>query len=163
MRRNSSDLRYLGYGFGVLSLFAYEIATSIYLFLPPLIGLFFTYMIIEYAKKQQKSYMEFGFGWHLSIAFLLFAEQIHGFYMFSSLIAFIIFFYFMVDWLFSTMKYRNFLLIIFVFSGYLGVYLVSNAINYLQNKPFLYIDAWYGFYIFIESVFAIVLFKEKVV
>lgn len=161
MRRNSSDLQFVGYAFGILLLFAYEVATTLFVYLPPLIGLFFTYMVIEYLRWS-KSYVEFGFGWYLSIAFLLFAEQVHGYYIFSSLVAFFIFFYFMVDWLFATMKYRKTLLVIIVAFGYLSTYGVSNLINYIQNLPFLYIGYEYGVYVVLESILAIIFLRERV-
>ncbi|AQW81665.1 hypothetical protein [Campylobacter pinnipediorum] len=163
MQKNNTDLQHIGNFFGILLLFAYEMLTTILVYLPPLFGIFFTYMVIEYARKQQRTYIEFGFGWYLSIAFLLFAEQVHGFYIFSTIITFFIFFYFIVDWLFSTMKYRNLILIIFVTSGYIGTYLVNNAINYIQNNDFLYLDIEYIIYIVIESFVAIILFRERIV
>ncbi|MGG7047664.1 MULTISPECIES: hypothetical protein [unclassified Campylobacter] len=161
MRRNSSDLQIIGYALGVLALFVYEIATTIFIFLPPLIGLFFTYMVLEYARWQ-KSYTELGFGWYLSIAFLLFAEQVNGFYLFSSIVAFFVFFYFMVDWLFATLKHRKFLLVIFVSAGYLGTYGVSNLINYMLNLPSMYLSYEYVAFIVVESFLAFVFLRERV-
>ena len=54
---------------------SYEIATTQFGFLPPLIGIFFTYMILEYSRKQ-KQYDEFKPSWYFSLVFLVFAEQI---------------------------------------------------------------------------------------
>lgn len=161
MRKNSSELRFIGYFLGIALLFAYEIATSVYRYLPPLIGVFFCYLVLEYSQKQ-KSYLNFGFGWYFSIIFLLFAEQTHGFYIFSSVVAFFIFFYFVVDWIFATLKYRNTLLAIFVAAGYVGVFGVSNTINYILNRPFLQFGYEYGIFIAIEFLIAVVLFRGRV-
>ncbi|CAD7287448.1 hypothetical protein LMG7974_00327 [Campylobacter majalis] len=163
MRRNSSDLRYLGYVIGITCLFGYEIVTSIFVFLPPLIGVFFTYMIIEYAKKMQKSYIELGFGWYLSIAFLLFAELTHGYYLFSSIVGFFIFYYFAVDWLSVTFKHRKFLLILFVACGYFMTFLISCILCHMQGIEILNWGFEYAVYIAIESIIAIVLFKDRLI
>ncbi len=162
MRRNSSNLRYLGNFLGIIALFAYEVATTMYSVLPPLIGVFFTYLIFEYSKKR-KRYTEFDFGWYLSIAFLIFAEQIHGFYIFSSIVAFFIFFYFMVDWLFATFKSRLLLLAVFVSAGYVGTYAVSSLMSYIQNSTMLYFGSEYLVFISVEFLISIVLFKERIV
>ncbi|MCR4941644.1 MAG: hypothetical protein K5978_02470 [Campylobacter sp.] len=162
MRRNSSDLRYIGYAFSIILLFAYEIATAKYIFLPPLFGVFFTYMIFEYSRKR-RTYMDLNFGWYLSIAFLLFAEQVHGFHIFSSIIAFFVFFYILVEWLFSTLKYRITLLAIFVSVGYIGTYGVSSFVSYMLNENYLYFDREYIAYIWIEFLISIILFKERIV
>ncbi|WP_169784177.1 hypothetical protein [Campylobacter curvus] len=162
MQRNSTDLQFLKELFGIVFLIAYEIATTQLGFLPPLMGLFFTYLILEYTKKQ-KRYTEFDFYWYFAITFLLFCEQIHGFYLFSSVIAFLIFYNFVVDWLFVTMKWRNCLLAIFVTSGYAMTFLVNNLIAYMENGSFLSFGIEYFFYIVIETILAIILFRDRVV
>ncbi|MCD8213024.1 MAG: hypothetical protein LUC34_03080 [Campylobacter sp.] len=162
MQRNSSNLQYIKELVGIVFLVAYEIATTQFGFLPPLIGVFFTYMILEYTKKQ-KRYTEFGFYWYFAIIFLIFAEQIHGFYLFSTLIAFLIFYNFVVDWLLVTMKWRNCLLAVFVVSGYVVTFSTNNLIAYVQNGSFLKFGVEYIVYIVIETILAIILFKDRVV
>ncbi|KAA3687202.1 hypothetical protein E3U42_05895, partial [Campylobacter fetus subsp. fetus] len=66
------------------------------------------------------------------------------------------------DWLKVNMKWRQCLLIIFIFSGYIGTLLMSNLILYILNQPRLWISYEYLIYIVVESVIAILLFKERV-
>ena len=69
---------------------------------------------------------------------------------------------FVLDWLYTTMKWRNCLLIIFVASGYVLTFLVNNLFAYVLNEPNLTFSAEYLFFIALESVLAIVLFRDKV-
>ena len=142
-------------------LISYEIASTQFGFLPPLIGIIFTYMILEYSRKQ-KHYDEFKLSWYFSVACLVFAEQIHGFYLFSTIIAFLLFYNFVLDWLYTTMKWRNCLLIIFVASGYVLTFLINNLFAYVLNEPNLVFSSEYMFFIGFESILAIVLFRDKV-
>ncbi|WP_107790877.1 hypothetical protein [Campylobacter concisus] len=158
---SSLDIKIFKGFWWVIFLLSYEIATTQFGFLPPLIGIFFTYMILEYSRKQ-KQYDEFKPSWYFSLVFLVFAEQIHGFYLFSTIIAFLLFYNFVLDWLYTTMKWRNCLLIIFVASGYVLTFLVNNLFAYVLNEPNLTFSAEYLFFIALESVFAIVLFRDKV-
>ena len=121
---------------------SYEIATTQFGFLPPLIGIIFTYMILEYSRKQ-KHYDEFKLSWYFSVAFLLFYN-------------------FVLDWLYTTMKWRNCLLIIFVASGYVLTFLINNLFAYVLNEPNLVFSSEYMFFIAFESILAIVLFRDKV-
>ena len=118
-------------------------------------------MILEYSRKQ-KQYDEFKPSWYFSLVFLVFAEQIHGFYLFSTIIAFLLFYNFVLDWLYTTMKWRNCLLVIFVASGYVLTFLVNNLFAYVLNEPNLTFRAEYLFFIALESVLAIVFFRDKV-
>ena len=69
--------------------------------------------------------------------YIIFAEQIHGFALFSSVISFLLFYYLICDWLIVMFKSRVVLLILFVASGYAGVYLISALLLYIQNSPIL--------------------------
>ena len=158
---SSLDIKIFKGFWWAIFLLSYEIATTQFGFLPPLIGIFFTYMILEYSRKQ-KQYDEFKPSWYFSLVFLIFAEQIHGFYLFSTIIAFLLFYNFVLDWLYTTMKWRNCLLIIFVASGYVLTFLVNNLFAYVLNEPNLTFSAEYLFFIALESVLAIVLFRDKV-
>lgn len=158
---SSQDIKIFKEFCWAIFLLSYEIATTQFGFLPPLIGIFFTYMILEYSRKQ-KQYDEFKHSWYFAVIFLIFAEQIHGFYLFSIIIAFLLFYSFILDWLYTTMKWRNCLLVIFVAAGYVLTLLVNNLFAYVLNEPNLSFSREYLFFIAFESIFAIVLFRDKV-
>lgn len=140
--------------------FLYETATTSFHYLPPLIGLFFAYIVIEYHSKIRKL-ERFGLSWYASIVFLIFAEQIHGFYLFSSILAFLIFYNFIFDWLFVSLKWRSGLLVIFVAAGYLLSYGISCLFYYMQTGNVFHIGFEYALFIFVESILAIVFLKSK--
>lgn len=161
MRRNSSDIQLVKSVVWAAFLLAYQAATSVFTWMPPLIGLFFSYMIILTIEKQ-KRLKKYDFRWYFAILYIIFAEQIHGFALFSSVISFLLFYYLICDWLIVTFKSRAVLLILFVASGYAGVYLISALLLYIQNSPILNFNFEYFIYIVSESILAIILFRRRV-
>lgn len=161
MQRNSVNLLSLRFIVFCAMLIAYEILSSTSHIVPPFIGLFFAYIVIL-KNESERNMNNFDKRWYLAILFLIFAEQIHGFELFSTVLNFLIFYYFIHDWLKVNMKWRQCLLIIFIFSGYIGTLLMSNLILYILNQPRLWISYEYLIYIVVESVIAILLFKERV-
>ncbi|MFW5625190.1 MAG: hypothetical protein ACOCMW_05315, partial [Campylobacter hyointestinalis] len=88
---------------------------------------------------------------------------IHGFELFSTILAFILFYNFINDQLKINMKCRGCLLVIFVFSGYIGTFLLSDLILYILNQPLLGFNyEYYMYYIVVESAISVMLFKERV-
>lgn len=161
MRRNSTDIQLLKSFFWVALLFVYQASTTVFIWAPPLIGLFFAYMIILTMEKQ-KRLLKYDIRWYFSIVYIIFVEQVHGFALFSTILAFIVFYYFICDWLVVTFKSRAVLLIFFVSNGYLGTYLISSLLLYIKNLPILNFGYEYFVYTALESALAIVLFKERV-
>lgn len=161
MRRNSSDIQLLKSLFWVAFLLVYQAATTVFTWLPPLIGLFFAYLIVLTIEKQ-KRLVNYGINWYFAVAYIVFAEQAHGFALFSAILAFVLFYRFVCDWIIVTFKSRAILLVLFVASGYLGVYLVSSMFLYIQNSPILNLDYEYAVYIAVESILSIVMFRERV-
>lgn len=161
MRRNSSYLSSIKYAISVLTLFIYQIFTVI-MPLPPLIGVVFCYMIIILLKKE-KTLGGFNKDWYVCIAYLFFIEQIHGFYLFSILIAFLLFYNFFLDWLLVNMKYRFFVLIIITISAYISVFLINQLFVYMQNSDeFFHFDREFLIFMTVESLISILLFREKI-
>ena len=85
----------------------------------------------------------------------------HGFALFSATIAFMLFYYFMSDWLIATLKSRELLAVGFVASGYVWTCATSSFISYAANLPMLNFDYEYLIYIGVESVLVVVLFRGR--
>ncbi|MDO5045884.1 MAG: hypothetical protein Q4D84_04265 [Campylobacter sp.] len=160
MRRNSLDLQILKPALWVVFLLIYQAATSVATYLPPLMGIFFTYMIILNIEKHKKV-KKYDKRWYFCIFYLIFAEQVHGFALFSTMIAFLLFYYFVCDWLIVTFKSREILLVVFVASGYFAIYLVSSLLSHIANLPILNFEYEYSIYIISEAVLATILFRER--
>ena len=93
MQRSSSNLYALTNAILTAFLFAYLILTSMNQSLPPLMGLFFVYLIILRFENENK-FKDYGKGWSIGIIYLFIAEQLHGFNLFSVLITYILFYVF---------------------------------------------------------------------
>ncbi|CZE49252.1 hypothetical protein [Campylobacter geochelonis] len=161
MQRNRNDIYFLKNAMFVILIVSYQVIASLFQSIPPLIGLFFAYVVILNYEKE-RNYKDFTHHWYQSIAYLFLAEQVHGFELFSVAITFGIFYYFVFDYLLTSLKFRNLLLVILVCVGYIGTFLVSNLISYMKNSPKLELSYEYGFYILVESAIAFLLFRGRI-
>ena len=146
MQRLGAEKRFLKQLAWVAFLIVYQSLTTIFTYLPPLIGIFFTYMIMLTLQKQ-KTLKEFGKEWY--------------FWLFSAVIAFMLFYHFMSDWLIVTLKSRELLAAGFVASGYVWTCATSSFISYAANLPMLKFDYEYLIYVGVESVLTVILFRGR--
>lgn len=160
MQRNRSNLQPLTSALGVFLLVGYEVATTQLVFLPPLIGLFFAYLVLETTRMQSR-YEKFGASWYFALVFIVFAEQIHGFYLFSSIVAFLLFFSFVSDWLAPAIKWHSWLLAIYVVSGYFWTFCVHELIAYIKGEELLKFSGEYLLYVAIETILAILFLRKS--
>ena len=160
MRRLGAEKRFLKQLAWVSFLVFYQSLTTVFAYLPPLIGIFFTYTIMLTLQKQ-KTLKEFGKEWYFCLFYLTFAEQAHGFALFSAVIAFMLFYHFMSDWLIVTLKSRELLVAGFVASGYVWTCATSSFISYAANLPILKFDYEYLIYVVVDSILAVILFRGR--
>lgn len=163
MRRSNvyyiSEARFVA---NIFALFFYQAMSAIFQYLPPLIGLFFCYMMIEMLKLG-KNFEKFNKYHYAILAYMFFAEQICGFYLFSVVIAFMIYYFLIKDALFATIKSRQLIILISVASGYILLVIVNFFISYLSDAPFLIVGKEYLFFIIVESILAILFYKDKLI
>lgn len=77
------------YLFSAISVVLYEMLSTAFIYLPPLIGVFFSYLILSKSDAQRSLSGLAGY-WYLAFAFLLFAEQLNGFTFLSSVVVFFV-------------------------------------------------------------------------
>lgn len=131
------------------------------MFLPSLIGVFFAYLVI--LKDELDRTLEANDRrWYLSLAFLVFAEQLNGFEFCSAILAWLFFYYLINDWLKTNIKWRKLLITIYVFSGYIITLAMSNIVLYVLNQPRMKLDYEYLLYAIIESLIALVIFRGRI-
>jgi len=160
MRRDRAHLFSLKNGVLVGFLVVYQVAASLYPFFSPLIGLFFAYALLpkeEEEKTMKERFVERNF----VFLYLIFAELSKGFYLFSILIFFFLFYNLVVDWMKNAFKCRPCILVAFVASGYLGLYATNNLLAYVMDEHFFVIGWEYGWYILFDTVVAVVLFRDR--
>ncbi|XMD94269.1 putative membrane protein [Campylobacter lari] len=156
--KNRFDFSYL---FFYLTLVFYQVLSSVYYWIPPLFGVFFCYMIVL-LKEKERTLNKLDFRWYFSLFYLLLIDVIHGFYLFSSWIAFFIFYHFFVDWFKSKLKLGRYLLVIFTFCAYIFIYLFDVFLAYLDNNEVLKFGIEYLWFFTVEALISFVIFKGKI-
>lgn len=161
MQRNSINSQSLRFNLFCISIVVYEIFSITSVFLPSLIGVFFAYLVI--LKDELDRTLEINDRrWYLSLAFLIFAEQLNGFEFCSAILAWLFFYYLINDWLKTNIKWRKLLITIYVFSGYIITLAMSNIVLYVLNQPRMKLDYEYLLYAIIESLIALVIFRRRI-
>ncbi|HEC1751457.1 TPA: hypothetical protein R1712_000970 [Campylobacter lari] len=156
--KNRFDFSYL---FFYLSLIFYQVLSSVYYWMPPLFGVFFCYMIVL-LKEKERTLNKLDFRWYFSLFYLLLVDIIHGFYLFSSWIAFFVFYHLFVDWFKSKLKLGHYLLVIFTFCAYIFIYLFDVFLAYLDNNEILKFGIEYLWFFTVEALISFIIFKGKI-
>lgn len=147
-KTNKLSLRFMVF------MFFYQIITTLSMYFPPLLGVIFCAIVLNMDKENKNNI-------YLAFVYLVFIESLHNFYIFSSLFGFFIFYYNFATWLKTSFKFEYLLLVILVSCGYLFTLIVNLFLSYVFNESFVEINAIYIYYIFIESLIAIVFFKGR--
>lgn len=158
VRTKDLNFSYIVLGFSFLF---YEILTSVFNFLPLLYGFFFCYAFIL-LKERERTLLKLDFRWYFSLAFLLFTDITHDFALFSSWLAFFIFYYALADWIKTNLKVANFAPIIFVLSAYVFIFILDLVFSYASNENLNIIRPTYIIPLCVEALLAYVFFREKI-
>lgn len=125
------------------------------MYLSPLAGVFFAYLLSSFHKGGDKLEI------YLAFSYLAFFELNRGFYMFSSLLFFLIFYYFVKDKIVAIFKSEIWILNIYVISAYAGIYLVNVFLSYLSEEHLYSFSAIYIFYMAFDCIFANILLRKS--
>lgn len=147
------------YLFSAISVVLYEMLSTAFIYLPPLIGVFFSYLILSKSDAQRSLSGLAGY-WYLAFAFLLFAEQLNGFTFLSSVVVFFVFYYIMHDWLIINVRNQFFMFVMFNFSAYFGMFFISNLFLYIVDSQLLSYSHFLLYYALIENIFSFWFFKK---
>ncbi len=153
MRRNSADQNYLGLFFFGVTLFVAQVISSLYPFIPSLAGFLFCYSILYFKEEEQKIPLFFTF------AYLSFYDLYKGFYLFSYLILFFLFYRFAVLNIQQKTSCQNCVLALYVGVGYLGHYAVNFCMAYFFNAPFPYFSNHYFYFIGVDALLAFIFLR----
>ncbi len=156
MRRNSTNQNHLRLTLICLFLVFYQVLSSLYTFLPLFVGVFFAYIVINFKDKKHRLYV------YLSFIYLSIYDLDKGFYLFSSILFFMIFYYLFVNKIRNILTCRSCIIIIYVASAYLGHFLLNSFIAYIlqQDAPTFLLQA-YLYYILIDVILAIIILRSK--
>lgn len=156
MRRSSTDNQYIKVSLFSLFLIIYQIMTSIYTFLPLFVGVFFAYIIVNYEDEKKRNYI------YLTFIYLSLYDLNKGFYLFTYIFLFFLFYNLFVEKIRNFFTCSNCIIAIYVSVAYLGHYLINSFIAYVLNTQGPLFLADYFYYIAIDTVLAVILFKGKV-
>lgn len=162
MQRNSTHLQILKYTFFVLFFVIYQIFSSTLQAVPP--GFAFIFCIVLFITyEHERTFTSFGFEWFFSIVMLIFCSQMHGFELFSEVIAFVIYCVFLFKWVTYNVKFINLFLFLTVAYAYIATFLISNLLSYFDDGAYMSFGIEYVAYILIEFAFAFVFFRSKTI
>ena len=156
MRRSSTDTNYLRLFFLSISFLFLLIMGSLYTWLPSFVGLFFIYVLINFEDEKNRLYL------YLSFLYLIFYDIDRGFYLFSYIFTFLIFYNFFLDKVRNYFSCINCILVMYVLVAYIGHYFMNVFIAYLLNETIIELSKEYIYYILIDMVLASIIFKGRV-
>ena len=130
--------------------------SSLYTNLPLLVGVFFAFIVISFENEKSNPYV------YLSFAYLTIYDLDKGFYLFSSLLSFLIFYYLFVEKIRNFFTCSNCIIAIYVVAAYLGHFLFSSFIAYILNQDMPSFSQAYFYYIALDVLLAVVLLKGKI-
>lgn len=148
-----------GYVFWAAFFVIYQIFSSIFP-LPILLGFFFCYAL-SLIKESELNLYDLDFRYYFALLYLLFIDITHDFYLFSSWIAFFIFYYFFVDWIRITFKIGKLLPIFFTLCAYLFFYVLDQILSYVDTSRLDLLGKEYFIYALIEAFICFFVFKDK--
>lgn len=153
MRRNSSYNRYLKLSILALVLLLYQIFSSVYIFLSPLVGFFFAYIVKNFKRDNLEIYLVF--------LYLCFFELNQGFYLFSIVLLFAIFYNFLKPRIEAIFESRLWIIAITVASAYLGMFFINTFLAYLFNHEFFSFGIAYFFYTIMDTILSTLLLRYE--
>ncbi len=153
MRRDRTHQIYLKLFLFAALIFFGQIMSSLYVYIPSFVGLVFCYILLYYKDETKLFTIPFAF------IYLIFYDSNRGFYLFSYLILFVLFYDFAINKIKNITSCENCILAIYIFVAYIGHYILNVFLSYLANRPFPYFSNQYFYYIAIDTFLAIIFFR----
>ncbi len=144
----------------VFFLILYQIIASLYTIFSPLIGFMFCYLIFL-TDDELKTHQEDEAKKYLAFLYLIFIELNKGFYLFSGMISFFIFYYLLSEWINTSVKCKNCIIFVFVCSGYLSIFGLNNLLAYILNEDFFILGYEYVLYCIFDFFLATIYYKDR--
>lgn len=145
----------LHFYFFVSLLVFYQILQSIFVYLPPLLGVFFTtFCMLCYKKKYNKMFI-------FCILYLCFIELSNGFYLFSSILSALFFYFFIFTKIIYKIKMRALVVIICNICAYLFSYIINIFLFYIFGAYVLELNFIISYYVGIEILLSLIAFKDE--
>ena len=146
MQRSIPDYRPIVSILLVIGLFFYESITSLFTYITPLSGFIFLYLI-ENIEKKDKSLINL-----ILFIYLAYFELDRGFFLFSSVILFFLYYNLFHKELSSSAMCHNCLRITYIFIYYIGFYILNLFAALIFNHELPKFDITYIIYIISDTI-----------
>lgn len=137
----------------------WQVFSSIYT-MPIFVGLFFCY-IYNLIREHESTLYDLDFRFYFSLAYLVFIEITHDFYLFSSWFAFFVFYYFCAEWIKTNFKFGKFMPVFFCICAYLLLFMFNAILSYLDSAKFALLGLEYYIDMLIEAALCYLIFKDR--
>ncbi|MBE0491905.1 MAG: hypothetical protein IBX44_06605 [Sulfurospirillum sp.] len=156
MRRNSTDQNNLEiFLLSIILVFSQALAL-VYVYIPSFAGVFFVYAIIHYDNYKKRYFI------YASFAYLIFYELTRGFYLFSYLLTFLLFYNIFVAKIRNNFSCKNCISFIYIACAYIGHYFINTIISIIVNEPTHDFSNHYFYYMLVDWLLCIILFRGRV-
>ncbi len=135
-------------------------AASLYIYLTPLIGVVFCYLVLN-MEKERRTHRDLAASRYLAILYLIYVDLNKGFYLFSGVLFFYLFHFLFAEWFQTSFKCKNCVIVAYVISGYLGIFGTNNLLAYMSNEHFFEFGWEYGLYMISDIIISMIVFKER--
>lgn len=155
MRRNSTHTNYLKLFLFALFLVFLQILSNTFLFMPTFVGVFFAYIILNQDREENFFYVL------LSFAYLSFYELNKGFFLFSYVVLFLIYYQFFDEKIRNYFKCKNCIIFVYIVVAYVGDFFINALFAYILNEHFPNFSSEYLYYIAFDFIVAMVWFGRS--
>lgn len=155
MRRNSTHQNYLGLVFTCFLLLGALILSSLYPYIPSLVGFLFCYALLTCNDETKRLPLV------LIFIYLSYYDSTKGFFLFSYVILFFLFYTLAAHKVRTMTSCFNCILAFYVIVGYLGHYLLNLVLAYITNEPFPYFSTYYFYAIGVDVLLASLFLRDE--
>lgn len=145
----------LHFYFFVLILVFYQVVRTVFIYLPPLLGVFFTSFCILCYKKKYDKYLFF------VVLYLCFIELSNGFYLFSTILSALIFYFFIFLKTIYKIKMRAIIIFLCNIFAYFFSYILNMFFSYIYGNFTFELNVILPYYIGIEILLSLIVFRDE--
>ena len=156
MRRNSTHQNHIASFFIFVVLFIAQILSSLYPWIPPLVGFCFAYVILTMRQGSSSKFNLF-----MAMLYLSFYDAYQGFYPFSYLMLVLIVELLNIYRIEHMTSCQQCVLFFYVCVGYLGHYALNFILAYIFNMSLPYASTHYVYWIVLDSILAFIFLKVR--
>jgi len=123
--------------------------------MPTFVGVFFAYIVLNIEKEEDFFYII------LSFIYLSFYELNKGFFLFSYIVLFVVYYYLFDERIRNYFKCKNCVVFVYVVVAYVGDFFINALFAYVMNEQFPNFSLEYLYYIAFDFIVAVILLRRS--